>query len=79
MVLSDAGLPAPIFEALRRPSTGTMQPSTHSSQGSPAWASDCVPADMDSSGGMGQALDLNLNLAGRDRDMQGSQTWEGEL
>lgn len=34
MVLSDTGLPAPVFEALRRPSIGTMQPSAHSSQGS---------------------------------------------
>lgn len=39
------------------------------------WPLICAPADLDSSRSMSQAL--NLNLAGRDRDMKGTETWEG--
>lgn len=73
MVLSAAGLTAPIFEAIHWDPAA----SAHSSWGSLAWPPNCTPADIDSHGGPGQAPDLNLILAGKDNDTQGHKTWEG--
>lgn len=42
------------------------------SQSSLSWPLICAPADLDSSRRVSQALNLNLNPAGRDRDMRGT-------
>lgn len=44
------------------------------SQSSLSWPLICAPADLDSSRRVSQTFNLNLNLAGRARSMQGTET-----